>query len=181
MKSKLKSYLNSIATDDYQRRGGGYPKSNIPVLIEVRSFSKGMMVQIEFKSTTEKAAKNWTERNIIPELKKLKANYKITTRQEGDYKDDWVVAEIEIQNTLREKVDKYLKEGRMLVWRQGGPEDSLFDKWTSNKYSKEKENFKKILDKKFMQGGKVGSASMTQLKKAFPKLTEEDIRFLFRY
>jgi hypothetical protein len=32
-----------------------------------------------------------------------------------------------------------------------------------------------------MQGGKVGSASMTQLKKAFPKLTEEDIRFLFRY
>lgn len=82
---KLEAWLKSVETDDYQNRGGSYPRSNVPDHIQ----SWNGHLSAEFKNTDERTAKAWMERFCTNNGFKPK---KIETEQTGDYRDDWVNA-----------------------------------------------------------------------------------------
>lgn len=85
---KLKKWMISVETDDYQNRGGNYPASGRPDMIN----TWGTTLTAEFKSTSERTAKQWMENFCKNAGFKPK---KVTTYQTGDYRDDWVGAEAE--------------------------------------------------------------------------------------
>ena len=82
---KLEAWLKSVETDDYQNRGGSYPRSNVPDSIQ----TWGGNLSAEFKNTDERTAKAWMERFCTNNGFKPK---KVETEQTGDYRDDWVNA-----------------------------------------------------------------------------------------
>jgi len=82
---KLEAWLKSVETDDYQNRGGNYPRSNVPDMIQ----TWGGNLSAEFKNTDERTAKAWMERFCTNNGFKPK---KVETEQTGDYRDDWVNA-----------------------------------------------------------------------------------------
>ncbi|MFW6242735.1 MAG: hypothetical protein ACOC2W_02065 [bacterium] len=88
---KLKSY----ETDDFQNRGGDYPKSNIPTHISVRQLKDVQQIKLKclFKNTSEYDAKIWLEKQIKYKWKIDKYFSDIITWQDGDYHNDWVSAE----------------------------------------------------------------------------------------
>lgn len=73
----------AVATEDYQRRDGQYPKSDVPVTIDV--FDNEAM--FSFKNTSEDSARKWVI-NFISS-KRLPGSI-IGVAQAGDYDDDWV-------------------------------------------------------------------------------------------
>jgi hypothetical protein len=75
--------LAKFATDDFQKRGNGAPKSDIPVNIRAGSDQ----LTFVFKNTDEKTAEKFVEK-FVKEVPYKVANMK--TRQTGDYEDDWV-------------------------------------------------------------------------------------------
>ena len=75
--------LCKLATDDYQKRGDSYPKSGIPVDIQVY----GGNVIANFKNTTEAAAKKWMHAHLTNQGYTVMS---IESSQDGDYDDDWV-------------------------------------------------------------------------------------------
>ena len=78
----FKEFTN-LATDDYQKRDGAYPKSDVPDSIDV--YDDHMM--FSFKNTSERSGREFVEmfalRNKIPFSK-------IDSDQDGDYEDDWI-------------------------------------------------------------------------------------------
>ena len=83
----------ALETRDYQHRNGSYPKSNIADSVEIRQRNDNEFVILcAFKNTTESHAKDWIENFAT------KHDLKFTSRaeawQDGDYQDDWVMAEL---------------------------------------------------------------------------------------
>jgi len=78
--------LEQYNNEDYQNRGGNYPKSNKPVSIEAYKNE----LTFSFKNTNEsdsiKAVKKTTT------YKEISEKYKVTINayQTGDFQDDWV-------------------------------------------------------------------------------------------
>lgn len=83
---KFEKELTKLATDDYQGRGGNYPRPNVPDCITVN----GASVSAEFKNTTEEKAACWLENYIEGQGFRIKG--KVEAFQSGDYEDDWVTA-----------------------------------------------------------------------------------------
>lgn len=83
---KLEEKLKELATDDYQGRGGSYPKANVPDDIRVN----GKTVTCEFKNTTEESARKWLKNFLEGKGFVIKAE--VESFQSGDYHDDWVTA-----------------------------------------------------------------------------------------
>jgi len=83
--SKYKKYKS----DDYQKRGDRAPRSGIPDTIEVGGWQNEFFMTFTFKNTSQKTAEAWVKKLLGSEAKK----FKIGSRQEGDYKDDWVAVE----------------------------------------------------------------------------------------
>ena len=85
--------LSGIETDDYQNRGGNYPASGVPDTIQVYG-KDNKMASFSFKNTSEDRAESWVTRY----LKKLGFEIKsISTNQDGDYQDDWVVCSVTVK------------------------------------------------------------------------------------
>lgn len=80
---KLEDVLKSLETDDYQNRGGRYPKDGVPDTIMYWENS----LSFEFKNTDQRAGERWVK-NFLSN-KKLSPK-KITSDQTGDYQDDWI-------------------------------------------------------------------------------------------
>lgn len=90
---------NKHETDDFQKRDGDYPKSNVPDSIEHQNH--GMV--FTFKNTDEKTAAAFAKTHMAKHGLK---HGKITTRQDGDYHDDWVQAHVhhpEVKESVEEK------------------------------------------------------------------------------
>lgn len=93
-----KKDILSLHTDDYQNRGGNYPKDGIPVSIDVfDSDDEIVSITASFKNTSETEAREYIERKFLPKLD-TSLNTKVSTSQDGDYHDDWVNVYIEVEN-----------------------------------------------------------------------------------
>lgn len=87
------------ATEDFQERGDNYPRSGLPVTIEVYDDTqtlKRVVMLLWFKNTSIGDAVTWTKgfarRNSLPYSK-------VDGWQEGDYQDDWVMVEMYKETT----------------------------------------------------------------------------------
>jgi len=76
-------------TNDWQNRGGNYPKSGVPDAVDnAGSYGDEAFIEFSFKNTSESQAKSWVQ----GWLKSKNLPYtKIDSGQDGDYKDDWVI------------------------------------------------------------------------------------------
>lgn len=81
--------LRALETDDYQKRGDGYPKSNVPDSIRAYRGDHGndAMLEFQFKNTSQRTGEAWVTRYCAD--KKLKVT-RVTSAQAGDYHDDWI-------------------------------------------------------------------------------------------
>lgn len=77
----------AIATDDYQRRDGQYPRSGVPDAIESGAFQGAPWASFRFKNTSPDVAQRWVESFL---RQKGLRHTRINARQDGDYADDWV-------------------------------------------------------------------------------------------
>jgi hypothetical protein len=86
--------LSDLTTDDFQKRGDNYPKSNIPVSIDAYEEE----IVFLFKNTTEGSAKKWCKN--FTDQKSTLIGFKvisIESAQTGDYQDDWVEVYVKIK------------------------------------------------------------------------------------
>ena len=83
---KFEQELAKLASEDYQGRGGNYPRPNKPDTITVN----GATISAEFKNTTEGSAAAWLKNHV--ENLGFRVKGKVETFQSGDYQDDWVTA-----------------------------------------------------------------------------------------
>jgi len=83
--------LKGLETDDFQNRGGSYPKCDIPDSIGVFKKNDKITVRIDFKNTSDDKAKNWYKRNVEIHSNKI---LNMTIEQTGDYWNDWVTLEV---------------------------------------------------------------------------------------
>lgn len=85
--------LKALNDEDPQRRGGNYPRSNVPDHIQCSVSGGKAFGELSFKNTTEQTAgaylKNWLASKFPG---KVLNGLSISVMQEGDYQDDWVRA-----------------------------------------------------------------------------------------
>jgi hypothetical protein len=84
--------LLKLANDDYQKRGGAYPKSYVPDSIEVNIGDTVTTIEFDFKNTNDSEALEWYEKSKESKvINKYKKDYDITvaTSQDGTFEDDW--------------------------------------------------------------------------------------------
>ena len=81
--------LKKYETDDYQNRGGNYPKSDIPDTI--RAYKNSL--EFSFKNTFESDGEYWVKDFAITEELPIK---NIESRQDGDYQDDWIMVTLDL-------------------------------------------------------------------------------------
>ena len=91
-KEQVFNFANQFATDDYQKRNGNYPKSNMPDTINVNQNDVGVAMYFSFKNTDETTAKRWVERKYVSQIQSKFPDVKslVTAQQSGDYQDDWI-------------------------------------------------------------------------------------------
>jgi len=88
--SEVAERLKGLATDDYQKRVGDYPRSGIPTSIQVWEENRSISVEAMFKNTSEKTADRWMRRFLSGKVGEPAKNAKYQAYQSGDYHDDWV-------------------------------------------------------------------------------------------
>ncbi len=84
--------LLKLANDDYQKRGGNYPKSDIPDSIAIEINDTKTVIEFDFKNTDDTNAIKWYEHSKESKtINKFSKDYDIsvTASQDGDYEDDW--------------------------------------------------------------------------------------------
>jgi hypothetical protein len=89
--AKLKELLK-LVNDDYQKRGGEYPKALIPDSIDVTLKDDDATVAFDFKNTSDSEAVTWYEKSKeCKVINKFKKDYDVavSTSQDGDFEDDW--------------------------------------------------------------------------------------------
>ena len=89
----LKEKLFSLATEDYQNRRGQYPTGGVPDTIDVFERNNKVFIEFSFKNTSEISADRW-----VCNYLKNKINvdpFKVSTYQDGDYQNDWVVTQVQ--------------------------------------------------------------------------------------
>lgn len=89
LNSRQIEILSSLASDDYQNRNGGFPKSNIPISIQVVSYNSFIKVKCSFKNTNKEISKNWLYEKLSS-FNISEDSYIISVNQIGDYNNDWV-------------------------------------------------------------------------------------------
>ena len=90
-KTSMKELLK-LANDDYQKRGGNYPKSDVPDSIAVEIAGSQTVIAFDFKNTDDTNALLWYEHSKEHKIiNKFSKDYDIavTASQDGDYEDDW--------------------------------------------------------------------------------------------
>lgn len=83
------AFYAKYKTDDWQNRDGAYPKSGVPDAVDnAGSYGDEAFIEFSFKNTPESHARTWVHKWL--QSKRLPFT-KITTGQDGDYNDDWVM------------------------------------------------------------------------------------------
>ena len=102
----LKEKLFNLATEDYQNRRGQYPTAGVPDTIDVFEYNSKIFIEFSFKNTSEISADRWV-RNYLKN--KIDVDpFKVSTYQDGDYQNDWVVAQA-LYLIKEEKVNEPVK------------------------------------------------------------------------
>lgn len=91
VKESVFDRLKPLATEDYQKRHGNYPSSNVPDSIRVEED----YITMDFKNTSESTAAAFMENFLNKHDIKLLG--RVQTDQTGDYKDDWVEAYVRLE------------------------------------------------------------------------------------
>ena len=86
--------IEGMVTEDYQNRGDGYPKSDVPVFINTWERHGIQVLEVEFKNTDEDVAIKETKR-ILRENKVGNKQTTTNAYQNGDYPNDWVMVVVE--------------------------------------------------------------------------------------
>lgn len=105
--------LKKLIDTDYQTRKGEYPKSNIPDSISVEITKNKTNVEFTFKNTNEDDANTWYEKSKeIKTINKYTKEYdiSISTEQDGDYPDDWVLLVVSLVSKTKLNTTKDTKE-----------------------------------------------------------------------
>ena len=89
----LKEKLFSLATEDYQNRRGQYPTSDVPDTINVFEHDNKIFVEFSFKNTSEFFADKWVCNYLRNKIDVYP--FKVSTYQDGDYQNDWVVTQVQ--------------------------------------------------------------------------------------
>lgn len=76
--------LQQFATDDYQKRRGNYPKSNVPTSIDAYNDT----LEFSFKNTDEE-----TDKKFVVSFcsKNGLVTKSISSCQDGDFHNDWII------------------------------------------------------------------------------------------
>jgi hypothetical protein len=93
MANVIPKELKNLINDDYQKRGGNYPKPNIPDTISVSIVKNQIEILFDFKNTSENITKQWLDSSselIIINKFSTKYDIEIITSHDGDFPDDWV-------------------------------------------------------------------------------------------
>ena len=96
-KNDAESYLMGLKTNDYQNRydTGKQVRPGVPDFINTWKMKNGsIMVNIVFLDTRKSGAESWTKSNIIPKLKKFKADYDMKVIDDNGE----ILVEIEVKN-----------------------------------------------------------------------------------
>ena len=89
----LKEKLFNLATEDYQNRRGQYPTGGVPDTIDVFERNNKIFIEFSFKNTSEISADRWV-RNYLKNKIGIDP-FKVSAYQDGDYQNDWVVAQVQ--------------------------------------------------------------------------------------
>ena len=176
----LKEKLFNLATEDYQNRRGQYPTSDVPDTINVFEYDNKIFVEFSFKNTSEFFADRW----VCNYLKNKFDVYpfKVSTYQDGDYQDDWVVAQVQYL-IEEEKVSEPVKVEKPNVEKKVKNE---------SKEKKEKEIIYgvkvskgvnqtliwKVLKKVYENKDEEGTKIAKELKEKYPETFEGAVRCL---
>lgn len=125
----LEQELKKLETNDYQNRGGNYPRSGVADTISVYS----NFVEASFKNTSEGVAKSWLKRFVESKGYTVEKTY---SHQDGDYYNDWVIAQCKISNNKenlkkQSTVDKYSSTIASVKQRF----DKILDIYKDNKFT----------------------------------------------
>jgi hypothetical protein len=108
--------LKKLINADYQTRKGEYPKSNIPDSIAVDIDSDKATVEFTFKNTTKDDTNTWygksKEMKIINKYAK-EFYITISTQQDGDYSDDWVLLLVSITSKNLTTASQEIKQKKV--------------------------------------------------------------------
>lgn len=90
---ELLSKLRETETEDYQNRRGSYPSSDKPDTINLYHNSNycETILTFSFKNTTQKTAEKFVI--MFLENKGLSGYEKVSSYQDGDYENDWVIVD----------------------------------------------------------------------------------------
>lgn len=90
--------LKTYKTEDYQNRDGSYPKSDIPVSLNVYESNHYVFIEASFKNTNESIGKKWMENFLKNKFQnKYDSIYiELDSWQEGDYQNDWIGVQAKI-------------------------------------------------------------------------------------
>ena len=107
--------LLKLKNDDYQKRGGNYPKPNIPdsIDVDINVVTNCMSVMFAFKNTSEDDAYAWYEKSKeFKVINKYAPEYTITTetQQDGDFSDDWVSITVSLSSNDLQTIHNNIKE-----------------------------------------------------------------------
>ena len=112
------SELKKLETDDYQKRGGSYPRSGVADSIRVN----GDTLEFEFKNTSTRSASSWAYDFLTRKGFYVDRDY-VESYQSGDYGDDWVTTYVALKGISLTPISKgRLKEFYVYNW-----ESSYYD------------------------------------------------------
>lgn len=99
---KIENLFEKLNSEDYQNRGGDYPKSDVPVSINCSENKEDIEVEISFKSTTMENANSWVESsdeyNLLQNFAKENGySVEVNSYQDGDYENDWIATIIKLK------------------------------------------------------------------------------------
>ena len=103
--------FTNLATDDYQKRDGAYPKSNVPDSIDV--YDDYML--FSFKNTSERSGREFAEMFALRNKIQFKT---IDSNQSGDYEDDWIEVFLYPKTEEVEPVEDEVVAATYGKWRQ---------------------------------------------------------------
>ena len=176
----LKEKLFNLATEDYQNRRDQYPTSGVPDTINVFEYDNKIFVEFSFKNTSEFFADRW----VCNYLKNKFDVYpfKVSTYQDGDYQNDWVVTQVQYL-IEEEKVSKPVKV-----------EESNVENKVKNESKEKKEKeiiygvkvskgvnqtlIWKVLKKVYENKDEEGTKIAKELKEKYPETFEGAVRCL---
>ena len=173
----LKEKLFNLATKDYQNRRGQYPTGGVPDTIDVFERNGKVFIEFSFKNTSEISADRWVRSYL---KNKIDVDpFKISTYQDGDYQNDWVIAQAQYP-IEEEKVNEPIKVEKQNVEKKVKNESKEEKIIYGIKVSKgiNQTLIWKVLKKVYENKDEEGAKIVKELKNQYPEVFENAVKCL---